>query len=423
MLRDKVTSDSTKMHRTPRHCIHSLAALLGVLQSLPASAVEVSGLLDVRALHDQGERSWTDAGLGKTRFGDGKDLRLGQGILAAELELSNAVSAFAVVGASDDRRDLLDLHEAWLAWNPVPGGAWKVRAKAGIFFPPLNQEIDYQRLTWTPTRTISASAVNSWVGEELRTKGVEFSLTHRGRAVESPHDIGFTAAVFNGNDPAGTLLAWRGWGIGDRITGLSESIQLADLPVYRMQGEINKQTRDIHLFREIDGRLGYYVGANYGFADTVQISVMHYDNRGDPLVVKAGQYSWATKFDHAGLSYKSGRWEGLFQYLTGSTMMGARAAAVDYRAWYALVSHPIGTGLLSVRYDHFDTRERDNIPSDPNGENGRALAFAYVVEINGSVSLVNEILLLRSTRAARALVGDTPKQVHNSFTASLRWQF
>jgi hypothetical protein len=399
-----------------------LATLLGLSPSLSAGASELSGVLDVRAVRDDGERSWTRDGLGKTRYG-GAAVRLGQGILGAQLELSDEVSGIVVVDANDERHRLFDVQEAWLAWNPVPSGAWKVRAKAGMFFPPLNQEIDYQRLTWTPERTVSASAVNSWIGEELKTKGLELSLTHRGRAAGSPHDIGVTLAIFNGNDPAGTLLAWRGWSVGERLTGASEALRLADLPVYRADGPINRQARDIHPFREIDGRAGFYAGANYGFAGALELSLMHYDNRGDPLVVKDGQYSWATRFDHVGLRLRAGQWDWMGQYLSGSTMMGARAAALDYRAWYGLASRRLGRGRLTLRYDRFVTREHDNVASDPNGETGHALAFAYVHEINASLSVVNELLLLSSTRPARLLVGDAPYQAGTSIVSSLRWRF
>ncbi len=398
--------------------------LLGLALPCTAHGIELSGLLDVRALHDNGERSWTLDGMGKTRWAGGAPVRLGQGIVAAEQELSDALSGFAVINASDDRRHLFDLQEAWVGWNPVPAGPWKVRARAGLFFPPLNQEIDYARLTWTPTRTLSASALNNWVGEELKTRGAELTLTHRGRATGSPHAIGFTAAIFNGNDPAGTLLAWRGWSVGDRISGASEAIQLADLPVYRADGAINKQTRDIHVFREIDGRAGFYVGVNYGYADTAEVTLLHYDNRGDPLVVKAGQYSWATRFDHAGLRLRTaGQWEWLCQYMAGETRMGAQAAGVDFRAWYGLASHRLGPGTLTVRYDRFATREHDNIASDPNSEQGSAVAFAYLYDVNSSLSVVSELLSVRSTRPARVLVGAAAYQAGNSVTTSLRWRF
>jgi hypothetical protein len=399
------------------------AVLLALTLPLTARSVEWSGLLDVRALSADGERSWTRSGLGKTRY-DSSGVRLGQAILGAEWQVSDAITGSAVLNFSDDRRRLVDLQEAWLGWNPVPSGPWKMRAKAGLFFPPINQEIDYDRLTWTPTRTNSASAINSWIGEELRTKGLELSLTHRGRAAGSAHDFGASAAIFNGNDPAGTLLAWRGWGVGDRITGASEPIQLADLPVYRPNGAINQQTRDIKLFREIDGRAGYYAALNYAYGDMVEVKAMHYDNRGEPLIVKQGQYSWATKFHHVGLRLRpTGHWELMAQWLSGSTVMGPSAVALDYRAWYALASHPLGKGTLTLRYDQFRTREHDILPADPNGEDGRAIALAFVFEMTPAVSVVTELLSVHSTRPSRMLVRDLPRQHERSLTTALRWQF
>ena len=397
--------------------------LLGLSYLPTATAIELSGTLDARASHESGQRSWTRSGLGKTRYGDGTHVRLGQAILAGELPLTDAVSGFAIFNADDGRSQFVDVQEAWIGWHPVPVSPWKVRAKVGIFFPPLNQEQDYEQLTWLPTRTISASAINSWVGEELKSKGAELSLTHRGRSSGSPHDAGLTAAVFYGNDPAGTLLAWRGWGVGDRISGVSETLRLADLPVYRPDGAINLQSRNIHLFREIDGRAGYYVGANYAYAGVVEVSAMHYDNRGDPLIVKAGQYSWATKFNHAGIRLRSGKWEWMFQYLTGSTAMGPRAAALDYHAWYALVSRRLGNGTLTLRYDRFGAEEDDIIASDPNAERGKALAIAYVADINDTLSVVSELLLLRSARPANSLIGEAQQQTGGGLTTSLRWRF
>lgn len=387
-----------------------------------ARAVEWSGLLDVRAQSATGERSWTRTGMGKTRA-DGDGIRLGQAILAAQVDIGDALVASAVLNGADRPR-LVDLQEAWLGWNPVPSGPWKIRARAGLFFPPGNEEIDYQALTWTPVRTISASAINSWLGEELRTKGLELSLTHRGRASGSPHDVVVTAAVFNGNDPAGTLLAWRGWSVGDRISGLSEAISLADLPVYRADGAIDKQARDINLYREIDGRAGYYAALHYAFGDRLALTALHYDNRGDPLVVKQRQYSWATKFNHLGMRLRPAvGWELLAQYMTGSTAMGTRAAALDYRAWYVLASRRLGDGMLTVRHDRFATREDDILPSDPNGEHGRAVALAYAYDLGRGLGVVTELLAVRSERPARRLVGDAPDQNERSVTTSLRWQF
>ena len=235
-----------------------------------------------------------------------------------------------------------------------------------------------------------------------------------------------TVALFAGNDPAGTLLAWRGWSVGDRISGLSESLQLPDLPVYRPQGELPDQSRSIHVFREIDDRLGYYLTANYGYAGALELAAMHYDNRGDPMVLRSGQYSWRTRFDHLSLRWRGlGQWEFAAQALKGDTLMGPGAVYLDYSAWYVLLSHPLGPGIATLRFDRFGAQERDSdvLRVDPNSEDGRALALAYNWTITPAISLVSELLAVQSNRPARRLIGQAAEQTERSLTVALRWHF
>ncbi len=384
-------------------------------------------MLEARAVSANGSASWTAAGLGKERFdSDRGGLRLGQAFLRAEGELFDNFSFSAVASAADDRAGLADLTEAWVGWSPVPVGPWKTRVKLGAFFPASSLEIDYDSIGWTPSRTLSSAAINSWIGEELRTKGIELSLLRKGRSEGSPHDIGFSAALFAGNDPAGTVMAWRGWSIGDRITGLSEALRLSSLPVFGPNGALTQQDRNIHLFREIDHRLGYYIGAQYGYAERFKAALMHYDNRGNPLAVDAGQYSWNTRFDHLSLDWRPmGDWEFLAQALKGETIMGPNAVRASFSSWYGLASHPVGPGKLTARYDHFLVREStsDILPGDPNSEDGRALALAYLWPFGKSLALITELLVTHSNRPARALIGAQPQQRTRSLTAGLRWMF
>lgn len=387
-------------------------------------AVQWRGLLDVRAVDASAAASYTDSGLGKGRYDGNSRFSLGQAVLHGDADLLDTLSASVELSASDQHHGIVDVREAWLAWRPLPTGPWRLSAKAGSFFPPSSVEIDYDGVGWTPTRTISSSAINSWIGEELRSNGIEFSAQRRGRYSASPHDVGVTVAIFNGNDPAGTLLAWRGWSISDRIAGRNEALRLADLPVYRAEGPIPRQDRTIHPFREVDGRLGYYLAANYSYGDSLALTALHYDNRADPLIVKDGQYGWRTRFDHLGVVlHPGGDWDVLLQAMHGDTIMGRNAVALDFRAWYALLSHPLGPGTLALRYDRFGTSEHDILPQDPNGESGHALALAYQWPLGESLSLMTELLQIDSRRDNRAQIGQAPAQRERSVTAALRWRF
>ena len=408
-----------------------LASLAVAMWADTVSAVEIRGLLDLRLVASDAERSWAGGGLDKTRFDRGSSaLRLGQAVLRLDGDLAPAFSAAAVLNVSDDRPGLIDVNEAWLAWNPVPSSPWKTRVRAGAFFPVTSLELGYDNIGWTPEHTISSSAINSWLGEELRTLGVEFNVTRNGRLTGSPHDFGLTGALLVGNDPLGTLLAWRGWSVGDRISGLSESLPLADLPVFRNKNELPDQARAINVFREIDHRVGFYAGANYAYtgagAMTFELAALHYDNRGDPLIIRGGQYSWRTRFHHVSLRLRGlGQWEFSAQALGGNTLMGPNAVNLDFSAGYLLVTHPLGAGTVAVRLDQFSTRERpeDVIRSDANSEDGRALALAYHWRIKPSLSLVTEALMVESDRAARTVLGLPTSRLERSLTAALRISF
>lgn len=403
------------------------SALWGLQPMLSAQAVEITGLLDMRLVATDTQHNWLRAGLDKSRF-DGRSggLRLGGAFVKIEGDVLDAVSGTVVVSAQDDRAGGVDINETFLTWSPVPVSPWRSRVRAGAFFPVSSLEIDYDSIGWTPRDTISSSAINSWIGEELRTVGLEYRLSRSGRQAGSKHDIGLTAAVFGVNDPAGSVLAWRGWSISDRITGLRETIPLANLPAFSPGGSIASQTRAVNEFRELDQRLGFYIGADYAYAGRFDAAVMRYDNRGDPMVITSGQYAWLTRFNHVSARLKQvGQWDLSFQAMQGDTLMGPGAVYMDFNAWFLLASRPLGAGRLAIRYDQFGATERreDILPTDPNGEQGRALALAYHWKIKPQVALVTEWLVVHSDRPARTQIGVPAIRHEQSLTTSLRVSF
>ena len=220
------------------------------------------------------------------------------------------------------------------------------------------------------------------------------------------------------------LLAWRGWSISDRITGISESLLLPDLPVYQADGPIPLQRRDIHVFREIDGRAGYALSASYSYSSRIDLNALHYDNRGDPLVVRNGQYSWWTRFDQLGMRWRAPRhWEFLAQAMRGSTAMGPNAVNIDFRSGYLLAVRPFGPGRIAVRYDRFQIDEQDALPEDPNSESGHSWTLAYRVPLANSWQLVLESTLIDSSRPARALLAEPVRQMERSLLAGVRWNY
>jgi hypothetical protein len=394
----------------------------GILVIADAYPAELHGQLELGAFIGDTDSSWSNAGLGKARYENSTPT--GRLALRGDAQLfSDFVAAVVLVGDSG-ADPILGIQEAWIGWNPVPQSPWRTRIKAGAFFPVANLEVGYESTDWTASRTLSSSAINSWIGEEIRVEGVELALLRRGAFVSSPHTVGITLGAFQGNDPAGTLLAWQGWNLGNRIAGLSENAGLPDLPVFRPDGEIPLQTRDVHVFREIDDRMGFYGGGNYAYSDRVEFTAMRYDNRGDPLKIERGQYSWHTRFDHLSLRLQlPQQWELLAQTIRGDTLMGPNAVRMDFSAWYLLGSHPLGRGLMTLRQDRFRTVDRDRVPDDANGECGHAWTVAYRLPLRESLNLISEAMWIESNRSARGLIGESARQIERSLNVAIRWSF
>ena len=68
--------------------------------------------------------------------------------------------------------------------------------------------------TGTCKDSITPSAINSWIGEEVRPVAAEGTLA----ATLGEHKLRATAALMAANDTAGTLLTFRGWALHDRTT-------------------------------------------------------------------------------------------------------------------------------------------------------------------------------------------------------------
>ncbi len=374
--------------------------------------LRVGGLVDVRAVRTDDTTGWLDGGLGKLRWGgeegDGRTvLALAQSAAVFRASLGEELRAYAHVGVDTGSYPVsglagLDLVEGWVSYRPRLSDVLGVRLRAGHFFPPLSLEND--GIAWSPTRTLTPSALNAWVGEEVRVTGLEASL----EVFLPTSDLTFTGAVFGGNDPCGSLLAWRGWAIGDRQSGLSDRLPLSALPIFEPGGVFPAQDPWVAPFREVDGRAGWYAAAAYVLPERLELRALLYDNRGDPLALEDGQYAWKTRFTGMGVRVQLA-WgvEVLGQFLDGWSVMGPEESVdLHYRTWYLLASATRGHHRFSVRYDEFRVRDEDRFrAADPNDEEGDAWTAAWSFELDRRTSVVLELLSVDSTRPARALVG------------------
>ena len=105
-----------------------------------------------------------------------------------------------------------EISEAYLTYRPMRGARTCVSGRAGLMWPPVS--LEHEGADWHVRDTITPSAINSWIGEEVRPAAVEGTIdTEIGE-----QKLSATAAIFAANDTAGTLLTFRGWAMHDRRT-------------------------------------------------------------------------------------------------------------------------------------------------------------------------------------------------------------
>ena len=227
----------------------------------------------------------------------------------------------AVVDAVDDGTPGIDVTEAFLRWQPVPRSPFRHELRAGIFYPPMS--LENSGAAWTSPYSTSFSAINTWIGEEIRTTGAEWSVSRALGPRASQREIRLLGAAFYGNDPAGTLLAWRGWAVHQRQSRSDDAILLPAVPQIQPSGWFRRQAPHTRPFDEVDHALGFYYGAEWRLGRRILLAAMHYDNHADPQVIREGQYGWTTRFDHVGAQFELPSDLGLIvQWMDGTTEMG-----------------------------------------------------------------------------------------------------
>ena len=414
----------------------ALATLVAVSSAAEegGATVEVHGLLDARAIRTDRTRSWMDGGLGKTRYGPPVTaspatlLRLSQASLLVDASVGEIVSAHLQLngdaeGDFEIDSSRLDIVQAFLEVKPEPSARLRLRARLGAFFPPVSQEAD--EIAWTGPYTITPSAATSWIADELRTIGAEFRVALRPEG----HEIALTGAAVGGNDPTGSLLAWRGWAFGDRQTGLSDRPRLAPIPSIEPKGAFEQAPRWVQPFREIDGKLGYYAGASYKKTGTFDLRLLHYDNLADETVFDGQQYAWQTRFSSAAARLKLGAFELLGQHVWGRTIMGrlpsgGAAVACDFWTSFGMASVSAGRHRLSVRYDDFYVEDDDAlIAEDDNEEDGHGWTAAYLLRTGASHRVAVEVLQVDSRRGVRPQIGLPEHAKETQVQASFRVRF
>jgi hypothetical protein len=374
----------------------------------------VNGDVDLRWVHATGDTSYLNGGLGILRFDpDHEGIQFGRAFIAPSLRLTDIVTVHAVFNAYGDYGgNPADVSEFYLDVRPFPTTAVRWRARVGAFFLPAS--LENRGIGWTDVYSITPSAVNTWLGEEFRTIGAELEARWLGASCGYLGDVALVAAAYGWNDPAGELLAERGFALTDRPSTLAGGLGKPPMGFYR----------------EIDRKPGYYGGLTWRHHDRLEIRALRYDNRGDPGAANAGgDYAWRTRFSSLGARLEpNAHWTFIAQYLDGDTAIGPDSSPdeqfyLNFHASYALASFDWARERLTARYDDFHTHQLSGFYGPPSNDDGHSWTFAASHELGDHWQFVIEWLRVSSVFPPRQALAEPAEQTASQFQLAARYRF
>lgn len=385
----------------------------------PAQAVDFhfDGYADFRLIVPSDQVSWTDGGLGKLRYGADEnkpEARLAEAVGQGVALITPELMALAVVRIEPDQRTFLDFLEAYVRYRPVSTTAWRWSVKAGAFFPPVS--LENTEVGWTSPWTLTPSAINTWVGEELRTIGSEGALEYRSDA----RTITAMASIYGWNDPAGVLIADRGWALHDRVTGLIDRPHEPDAIAYALH-----EPEPLHTYEvlEIDGRPGWYGAASWDEVGLGYFNFIYYNNEANPAKTRLNTIAWRTDFWDVGARTQIGEVTLMAQGMIGNTLIVPSKfffSHTHFESAYLLAGWTISEDWrVAARADVFSTDEKRPFPNNLS-EHGNALTFAVNYLPYDWLRITAEAIRVDSTRNQRKVESLDPHAVENQLQLSAK---
>jgi len=382
-------------------------ALSLMLPISPLFAVEITshGVVDLRIVSNDGEKSYTQGGYGKFASA-GNDLSLSQLGVQLAAKWDSGFSANGVLnGYSENGESRVGVTELYLGYKSLPNDAgYRWENRTGLFYPHIS--LENRRHAWGNVDTLNSSTLNTWVGEEIRLVGTEFKVSRLGKFNDADYDISLSGAVFAGNDPAGALLAWHGWTSSNRQTFFGQSRAFPDLPTMADGQVLEEQAKQSSPFREIDNRLGYQLQVDWLKHRKGKVIAGVYYNRAKPFIVDDGDYGWETKFLYAGMSWRLAKGVTLTtQALAGSTLMQQhdKTDVVNnhYHSAFVKLSKKHNKSTYTIRLEDFSVSDKDSQIGDNNEEDGNAVTLNYSYQVSKNWQLSTEYNWIKSDRPSR----------------------
>jgi len=385
----------------------------------------ITVLLDGRIALANGERSFVNRGLGKTQFQGNSDGGYKFFAVPQEADIiwtprfTNSLSASVSAAYQRDQENPVDLFEAFLSYLPPQNGSVGYSVRAGIMWP----EISLEHTTggaWSTVDVLTPSAINAWVGEEVKVLGLEGTV----RTSIGDSMLGFTGSIFGFDDTAGTLLSFRGWALHNEKATVFGHIPLPPLNSFITL----LQQHETRSFIEIDHRPGFYGRLEWRAPSAFGAALFYYDNRGDPQAfTPSGQWGWRTRFWNLGINADLGpKTRLLAQGMTGSTIMGFKTNGKRWvhtrfsSAYVSITQTLTDKAAVTGRIEGFRTHEMGSEMSPLESEHGWSTTVALRYNIRDNLTGFAEAFNVRSRRGVRVNLGEDPFQPQTVFQLGLR---
>jgi hypothetical protein len=399
----------------------AMAAVLALLcGAAPVQADELDLSLDLRAVSSDASPARAGGGLGTLRYdADHQGLRLGYLRVGYRGDPTPSLRVTVEgVAYGDHDVNTFDLTEAYAEWRALPAGAWRSRVKLGAFYPEIS--LENRMRGWRSPYTLSFSAINTWVGEELRTIGGEYSLDWLGHAQGHDFEWSSSVAAYGWNDPAGTVLATRGWGLGDRQGTLFGRFAHRGQPL---------RERTV-FYDELDRRAGYYASTTLRYRGLLELRALHYDNRAR-LGVEAPRIrdaTWLTRFEAIGARWTpTQQLTVIAQWLHGRTFEDAAPTNNDwsYGSEFLLASWQQSAWRWSLRYDRYEmaqTRSTFEFLPFLLAQRGHAWTLATDRALGEHWHVTLEGIESDSNNVLRSFLGVAPQLRERQLQLAVRWE-
>ena len=388
----------------------TLAILLfGVATTAGAQSFQLHGFLTAREIYVNAQRSWLQGRVG--RFDSGADtvndhrlvntynaqLGFDWTPMSWFLVHADGIARHQQAGSIGKRVGLIQ------AYADVFNDHWRLRA--GEFWLPTSRENTDP--LWTSKYTITYSALNSWMAQEVRPIGADLQW--------SP-SFYVTAGVtaFRGNDTMGTLLSGRGWTFGNYLAAYNENLPTPEPALTRPFGQ------------DLDGKNGYAERIRVSLPERAVVQFTHIDNRAtlSPTPVK-GQEPWQTRFNIVGAEVGTTALATVAaEWMRGSTAVGFPGGSftMNFDTAYLLGSYKFAHERLSARIERFATSNASRPANDSAREHGHAFTVAWMHETNPHSRAALEYCRVSGDRPGLA-PGFDPRTGGSTVTAEYRYSF